>query len=106
MFQTSPLVAGGPYASFTTDSTKDGLLLTLGQNTAAFTNALQLSMVVITLREYTPVGSTYPLQGVFVDNFNANTFVDATVPVIGPQPLPATFLLTRFATAPAYNDIE
>lgn len=64
-------------------------------------------MVVITIREYTPVGSTYPLQGVFVDNFNANTFVDATTTTgIATQPFPATIAMTRYATGPYYNDIE
>lgn len=92
--------------SFTTDSTKDGLLLTLSENSAGKTNALQLSMIVITIREYT--SSTYPLQGVFVDNFNANTFIDAspTTPPVNTQVLPGTFSMTRSLTNPYYDDIE
>lgn len=95
------------YASFTSDSTKDGLLLSLGQNPAKSTNALQLSMVVIALREYAP-RSTYPLQGVFVDNFNANTFIDATATnALATQPLSGLpFVMTRIGTDPYYDDIE
>lgn len=58
-------------AVFTADPTKDGLAIS--PTTLTNVNFFQLSMVVIGLREYSQ--GTYPVQGSFIDNFDANSYI-------------------------------
>ncbi len=63
-------------AQFTPDTTQDGIPLVLNAANVRV-NLVQLSMIVFGLREYTP--NVYPIQGVSIDNFIVNTFVNPTL---------------------------
>ena len=56
--------------SFTTDQGRDGISISPIRTNVNF---FQISMVVIALREYSY--NTYPLQGVFIDTFDANAYI-------------------------------
>ena len=93
----------GTAVSFTPDSTKDGLKLTL--DSLANTNLVQLSMVVFALREWTQ--GPYPIQGVYVDNFNVNVDIDGTVvaPANIAISVTTTLPITRSISVPNYPDV-
>lgn len=89
--------------SFSPDSTKDGLKLRLDYQIN--TNLVQISMVVFALREWTDL--TYPLQGVFIDNFNVNVDIDGTINAASSfvAGSPISLPITRSVSAPNYPDV-
>lgn len=87
------------FATFTSDNTKDGISIAPPTN---LVKILQLSMVVIALREYDL--TTYPLQGTFIDNFDANSYID---PTLRTHTNPTGVTMTKDTNAaPYYNNFD